>query len=154
MRWSEGGGPATLVLALILWAWPVGAGGEGATFEALALQTVDGARHEFRVEIADDDAERARGLMYRRSLARDAGMLFLFPRDQVMSFWMKNTYVPLDMLFIDATGRIADLHENAWPLDETPIRSDRPVRAVLELVAGSVRRLGIKVGDRVIHRAF
>ncbi len=144
---------ATLMLAPAI--PPAGADeAAGRVYEPLQLETADGRRHAFRVEIADEDGEHARGLMFRRTLAPDAGMLFLFPDDRVQAFWMKNTYVPLDMLFVAADGRIADLHENAWPLDETPIRSDRPVRAVLEVVAGTVRRLGIRVGDRVLHRAF
>ena len=91
--------------------------------------------------------------MFRRSLAADAGMLFDFGAARPASFWMRNTLIPLDMLFIDAEGHVADIHERAVPLSEDPIESKVPVRAVLEVNGGTVSRLGIKLGD-VVHYAI
>lgn len=110
--------------------------------------------HEFVVEIADDSAERSRGLMFRKEMAPDAGMLFIFPGNQPVAFWMKNTYIPLDMLFIDRTGRIVNIHERAVPRSLETIHSKGPVRAVLELNGGTAARLAIKPGDTVRHAAF
>ncbi len=111
-------------------------------------------RFTFSVEIADTPDKRSQGLMFRKSMAEDAGMLFTFERDQVASFWMKNTEIPLDMLFIARDGRIADMHRNAQPHSLRSIRSKMPVFAVLEINAGLTSRLGIRVGDRVEHPAF
>lgn len=112
------------------------------------------ARFAFSVEIADTPDKRSKGLMFRQSMAEDAGMLFTFERDQVASFWMKNTEIPLDMLFISRDGRIADMHRNAQPHSLRSIRSKVPVFAVLEINGGLAARLGIRVGDRVEHPAF
>jgi uncharacterized membrane protein (UPF0127 family) len=121
--------------------------------EELAIVTTHG-RHIFRVEIADDPDERMQGLMFRKSLAPDAGMLFLSGRTEAQSFWMKNTEIPLDLLFIAKDGRIADLHERSVPFSLQPIASKVPVWAVLEVAGGTVAKLGVKPGDRVEHRAF
>ncbi len=121
--------------------------------ETLRIVTQNG-HFTFDVEIADTPDKRARGLMFRESMAEDAGMLFIFERDQVASFWMKNTEIPLDMLFIARDGRIADMHRNAQPHSLRSIRSKMPVFAVLEINAGLTARLGIRVGDRVEHPAF
>lgn len=110
--------------------------------------------HHFMVELADTPDLRTRGLMHRRELAADRGMLFLFPRSERQAMWMKNTYVSLDMLFIDSTGRIIDIAANTRPLSERTIVSSGKARAVLELLAGTAARLGITVGDLVRHRAF
>ena len=121
--------------------------------DQLAIVTAHG-RHVFRVEIADDPEERTQGLMFRKSLAADAGMLFLSGRTEPQSFWMKNTEIPLDLLFIAKDGRIADMHERAVPFSLAPMTSKVPVWAVLEVAGGTVARLGVKPGDRVEHRAF
>lgn len=121
--------------------------------EELAIVTAQG-RHVFRVEIADDPEERMRGLMFRKSLAPDAGMLFLSGRTEPQSFWMKNTEISLDLLFIEKDGRIADLHERAVPFSLQPMTSAVPVWAVLEVAGGTAAKLGVKTGDRVEHRAF
>ncbi len=92
--------------------------------------------------------------MYRKALAPDAGMLFVFPETQTATFWMKNTLIPLDMLFIAGDGRVADIHERAVPLSEATISSKVPVRAVLELNGGTALRLGIHEGDVVHHALF
>lgn len=121
--------------------------------EALEIVTREG-RHRFKVEIADDDAERARGLMHRRSLAADRGMLFIFPDERPVAFWMRNTLIPLDMIFIRANGTIRSIAHETVPLDETPVPSGGPVRAVLEVAGGRARQLGVLPGDRIVHRAF
>lgn len=119
----------------------------------LTIDTAGGPR-KFSVEMALTPAQQEQGLMFRRTLAADAGMLFDFVDTAPRGFWMKNTLLPLDMLFIAADGRIADIHERAVPLSETVILSSVPVRAVLELNGGTVARLGIKDGDVVHHTIF
>ncbi len=113
-----------------------------------------GKRHIFNVEIADTDERRALGLMYRTQLASDAGMLFDFKYDQDVAMWMRNTRIPLDMLFIDRTGRIVNIAQRAIPFSEATISSAGPVRAVLEVNGGTADRLGLKAGDRVIQDMF
>ena len=110
--------------------------------------------HVFAVELASTPQEQATGLMFRRELPEGRGMLFDFHRDQPTSFWMKNTYIPLDMIFIRGDGRILRIAENTVPLSETLIPSGGPVRAVLEVIAGTAKRLGIAPGDRVGHPIF
>lgn len=119
----------------------------------LLIRTEKGPQ-AFKVELADNDATRARGMMFRTSMAPDAGMLFDFKQEQMASFWMRNTLIPLDMLFIKADGTILNIHQRAVPRDETGINSIGPVRAVLELNGGTASRLGIKAGDRVEHLIF
>jgi uncharacterized membrane protein (UPF0127 family) len=109
---------------------------------------------EFRVELATTPEELARGLQHRRSLPADAGMLFDFGPERIARMWMKNTYIPLDMLFIGGDGVVADVAEQTEPLSLDIIASRVPIRAVLELNAGTVARLGIRRGDRVHHRIF
>jgi len=108
-----------------------------------------GSAYKFEVELATTPAEREQGLMYRKSLAPNAGMLFLYPDEQQVAFWMKNTLIPLDMLFLKADGSIARIAHNAVPLDETPIPSNAAVKAVLEVNGGTTQALGIKEGDKV-----
>ncbi|HEY7228838.1 MAG TPA: DUF192 domain-containing protein [Pseudolabrys sp.] len=110
--------------------------------------------HSFSVEIADNDAERAKGLMYRKELPEGRGMLFDFHRDQEVSFWMQNTYIPLDIIFIRGDGRILRIEENTEPLSTKLIPSRGAVRAVLEVVGGTSRKLGIAPGDRVASPIF
>jgi uncharacterized membrane protein (UPF0127 family) len=110
--------------------------------------------HVFTVEIADNDADRAKGLMYRKDLPQGQGMLFDFHREQEVSFWMQNTYIPLDMLFIRADGRILRIAENTEPLSTRMVPSGGPVRAVLEVIGGTARKLGLAPGDRVAHPIF
>ena len=120
----------------------------------LTIVTEDGARHAFTVEIARTPDQHARGLMYRREIAKTHGMLFLYDPARAVTMWMKNTHIPLDMLFIEASGRIARIHERAVPRTTTPIPSGGPVKAVLELRGGTVDRLDIQAGDTVDHAAF
>jgi uncharacterized protein len=110
--------------------------------------------HSFSVEVVDNDADRAQGLMHRRSLPEGTGMLFDFHREQDVSFWMQNTYIPLDMIFIRADGRIHRIAENTVPLSLEQVPSRGPVRGVLEVIAGTSRKLGIAPGDRVAHPIF
>jgi uncharacterized membrane protein (UPF0127 family) len=109
------------------------------------------AEHQFTIEVVDTDASRAQGLMFRTALAPDAGMLFDFKQSRQVSFWMQNTLIPLDMLFIRPDGTIANIHVNAKPLDPTSIPSDGPVQFVFEIAGGRSVELGIKAGDTVIH---
>ena len=110
--------------------------------------------HAFAVEMAVTEAERAQGLMNRKSLPEGQGMLFDFQRDQEVGFWMKNTYIPLDMIFIRSDGRIMRIAENTEPLSERIVPSNGAVRAVLEVIGGTSRKLGIAPGDRVAHPIF
>ncbi|MDP1987375.1 DUF192 domain-containing protein [Phenylobacterium sp.] len=108
----------------------------------------------FQVEVAADDAARARGLMYRKSLAPDRGMLFDFHTPRPVAFWMRNTYISLDMIFIRNDGRIRSIARNTTPMSEEGVPSGGPVRAVLELVGGRAAEIGALPGDRVRHRIF
>ncbi len=108
----------------------------------------------FNVELADDFDERSRGLMHREAMPTSAGMLFLYDQPHHAVFWMRNTLIPLDMLFIDPQGRVLRIHENAIPLDETQIDGGTGVSAVLEINGGLAARIGIAVGSQVRHPAF
>jgi hypothetical protein len=121
--------------------------------EALEIVTAKGVAR-LTVEIADTDATRERGLMYRTSLKPNAGMLFDFKTPQAVAFWMRNTLIPLDMLFIDKDGLIINIAEQARPLDETPIPSRGVVLGVLEIAGGRAAELGVEPGDRVKQRIF
>lgn len=114
----------------------------------------DWGQARFSVEIADDGAERALGLMHRDALARSAGMLFVYPKPQRLSFWMRNTLIPLDLLFIDPAGVVRHIHHQARPLDETPIPGGDGLTHVLEINGGMARALGIEVGSVVRHPSF
>lgn len=105
----------------------------------------------FDVEVADDPRERARGLMYVEELGAAEGMLFVYERAQPAAFWMRNTLIPLDMLFMGDDGTVTHIHENAVPLDETPIPGGDAVRYVLEVPGGTVGRLGIGIGAELRH---
>jgi len=107
--------------------------------------------HAFNIEVVDTAESRAQGLMYRQELADDAGMLFDFLGEQQVSFWMMNTFIPLDMLFITADGVVKNIHVNARPHDPTGIPSDGPVQFVLEIPGGRSVELGIEAGDTVTH---
>lgn len=111
-------------------------------------------RAAFAVELVDDPDERARGLMFRESLALSAGMLFVYERPGRVSFWMKNTLIPLDMIFADATGRVTRVHADARPGDLSPIEGGENVQYVLEINGGLARRLGIAAGAEMRHPAI
>lgn len=108
----------------------------------------------FAVEIADDPQERATGLMHRSTLASSAGMLFVYPHPQQLSFWMRNTLIELDMIFVDPTGVIRNIHHKAQPLSETPISGGDGLTHVLEINGGLSRLMGIAVGDHLQHPSF
>lgn len=129
------------------------AAAQAANLERLEVVSGD-RRHIFMVEVARNDAQRARGLMFRQSMPQDNGMLFDFERDQMVSMWMKNTYISLDMIFIFADGRVHRIESRTEPESEKIISSGVPVRAVLELNAGVATRLGLKPGDRIVHPMF
>ena len=105
----------------------------------------------FTVEIADTEAEREKGLMFRTSLAPDAGMLFDYHQEQEAAFWMQNTLIPLDMIFISADGIVKTIHVNARPMDTTSIPSEVPIRFVMEIAGGRSTEIGLKVGDHFEH---
>jgi hypothetical protein len=119
----------------------------------LVIDTPRG-QHRFTIELADTPEERSRGLMYRRSMQPNHGMLFDFQVEQPVAFWMKNTPLPLDMLFIDATGTVLQIAADTVPFSETPVPSEQPVQAVLELNAGISKKLGIAPGAVVRHPIF
>ena len=129
-----------------------------ASVRAAETQTLEivtaGGVHSFSVEVMTNDADRAKGLMFRRELPEGRGMLFDFQREQDIAMWMKNTYIPLDMIFIRGDGTIRRIAENTTPLSEATIPSGGPVRGVLEVIAGTARKFGIKPGDRVAHPIF
>ncbi|MEM7720561.1 MAG: DUF192 domain-containing protein [Pseudomonadota bacterium] len=108
----------------------------------------------FSVEVADTPSERSLGLMHRETMPRSAGMLFVYDRPQFVSFWMRNTLIPLDMIFMDETGTVQHVHENAIPLDETAIPGGQNIQYVLEINGGLSGRLGITVGSELRHPAF
>jgi uncharacterized membrane protein (UPF0127 family) len=120
----------------------------------LQIATPDARLHTFSIWVADNDVRRARGLMFVRELADDEGMLFIYPKAQPVSMWMKNTYIPLDMLFVRADGRIERIAKNTTPHSLETIESGNPVRAVVELKAGAAARLKLRAGAQVIHPAF
>ncbi|OKO88063.1 hypothetical protein AC629_10985 [Bradyrhizobium sp. NAS80.1] len=124
-----------------------------ASFQPLEIATKNGVQ-VFSVEMATTEQEKQTGLMYRKELADGKGMLFDFNPEQEVSMWMKNTYVPLDMIFIRADGRILRIAENTEPLSTKIISSQGPARAVLEVVAGTAQKYGIRPGDRVAHPLF
>jgi uncharacterized protein len=132
--------------ALLLWAQVALAG----PINEVTVVTAQGW-HVFKVELAVTPAARSRGLMHRPELAADAGMLFIFPRREQLSFWMKNTLIPLDMIFLTGDGRIVHVHHMAQPHSLTPIGPQAPAVAVLEINGGLSRRLGIASGDRILH---
>ena len=138
-----------VLVGLVAFAAPVWPAGK----QTLEIASKSGV-HVFSVEIADNDAERSKGLMYRKELPEGQGMLFDFHREQEVSFWMQNTYIPLDMVFIRADGRILRIAENTEPLSTKLISSGGPVRAVLEVIGGTTRKLGIAPGDRIASPIF
>ncbi|MCF8487821.1 MAG: DUF192 domain-containing protein [Rhodospirillum sp.] len=119
--------------------------------DKLVVATDDGRHVPFVVEVASDPQQRSLGLMYRKDLAADGGMLFLWSDAGERTMWMKNTYIPLDMLFIDGDGYVVKVVANTKPHDLTHISSDFPAKGVLEINAGTARLLSLGQGDRIIH---
>jgi uncharacterized protein len=144
LRWS-----AFVLFAFLLTAGPA----RPADPHTLEIASKTGV-HIFSVEIADSEAEREKGLMFRKKLPEGQGMLFDFHNEQDVSFWMQNTYIPLDMIFIRGDGTILRVAENTEPLSTRLVPSGGPVLAVLEVIGGTAHKLGIAAGDRVAHPIF
>jgi len=145
---------AGLVLALP--ALPACAQPAPAALPTTTLEIVTaGGRHRFKVELALTPEQQSQGLMYRRELAADAGMLFDYGAERGgIAMWMKNTFIPLDMLFIRGNGEILNIAERTVPQSLATIPAAGPARAVLEVNGGTVSRLGIRPGDRIVHPLF
>jgi uncharacterized membrane protein (UPF0127 family) len=148
-----------MLMALIIWTVSGlsldGGGQPQLPLSPLAIETAGGQKVRFTVELADTDPARNAGLMFRKSVPQGWGMLFDFKTEQPgLAFWMKNTLVSLDILFIKGDGRILRIAERTTPFSQDQIPAGGPARAVLELAAGESRRLGIKPGDRVRHAIF
>ena len=159
MSWLVGARAATFGLALGLCACAQSETKAGETGEAAVRTetlTIDTSHGPVRlnVEIADTEAERARGLMFRETMADDHGMLFDFPEPEMASFWMRNTVMSLDIIFIGTDGRILNIADHATPYSEASIPAAGLTRGVLEIKAGRAEALGIHAGDRVHHRIF
>jgi uncharacterized protein len=128
---------------------------DGVKFERSSLVIVTAAREiKFDIDMATTEPQREHGLMFRKELGAYEGMLFDFFREQPVAFWMKNTLIPLDMVFIAADGTVRHVHANAVPMSTDTIPSEAAVRAVLEINGGTARLLGIKPGDKVKHPIF
>ena len=124
-----------------------------ANVQPLEIVTKTGV-HVFSVEMATTEEEKTTGLMYRKELADGKGMLFDFSPEQEVSMWMKNTYIPLDMIFVSRKGRVVSIARNATPMSEAIISSGKPAYAVIEVNAGVADKLGIAAGDAVRHPIF
>lgn len=141
-----------LAFLLLLVAAPLAAAPLAQSFpeSALEIKTAGGQSFRFRVQLALTNDQQAQGLMFRPHLADDAGMLFVNRDSREMSMWMKNTIIPLDMLFIAADGKIVNIAENAKPESLDTISSKGPVKGVLELAGGTAKKLGIRPGDQIV----
>lgn len=144
---------AGLALALFALVAPMAPAAAQEALERVEIVSGD-KTHVIQAEVMRTDADRARGLMFRRHLPEDRGMLFDFKTERPVAMWMKNTYLPLDMIFIAADGRIVNIAENTEPMSERTIPSAGPVLSVLEVNAGVSAKLGIKAGDRIRHPLF
>ena len=145
--------PVLVLLAMGLFRFSAGADLQQFPTSELTIISATGP-HRFKVELAKTPAQMTQGLMFRTSLAPDAGMLFEYQQPTMATMWMRNTLIPLDMLFVDAQGRIVNIHERAVPQSDDVIAAAEPVRAVIELNGGTAARLGIEPGDRVVHPIF
>jgi hypothetical protein len=142
---------AAMIASLIVFA----AGAQLQSFATSELTIVSATGpHRFTVEVAETPAQMEQGLMFRRNMAPDAGMLFDYRTPTVATMWMRNTFIPLDMLFVDAQGRVVNIRERAVPQSLDVIAAAAPVRAVIELNGGTAARLGIAPGDHVQHPIF
>ena len=145
------GNRGSAIAAALVWlAVPAWA---GCRADQVELRLPSGGLARFAIEVADDGAERAQGLMHREKLAMSAGMLFVYERPQRAGFWMKNTLIPLDMIFADPQGRVTAVHANAVPGDETPIDGGKGVQLILEINGGLAARMGIVPGAELRHPA-
>jgi uncharacterized protein len=147
---------ACLTLILVALQTQSGRTGDKIAFphSHMEILRADGSKAEFDIELATTHEQQERGLMFRKELAANAGMLFLWPEDQPVSMWMKNTLIPLDMLFVAHDGKITKITAHAVPLDLTTLPSDDPIRAVIEIAGGEAAHQNIKTGDKVLFSAF
>jgi uncharacterized membrane protein (UPF0127 family) len=147
---------AAAIICLLPLAAASAPGADIAPKLALTTVVIDSGHGvvRFQAELAADPSSQEKGLMFRTKLAPDAGMLFDFHRPDFQAFWMKNTVIPLDMIFIRADGMISSIADNTTPYSETPIPSHEPVRAVLEINGGRAAQLGIEPGQRVHNAIF
>ena len=145
---------AISVLMLITVNAGVSAAGSEAKLETLIIKKSGGEQITYHIEVADTVATRRRGLMYREHMPADQGMLLDFMGNHYVGIWMKNTYIPLDLIFIDAAGKIVYIYPDATPLSTRTISTDQSVRAVLEVNGGQLKAHAIQVGDRVIFQSF
>jgi uncharacterized membrane protein (UPF0127 family) len=144
-----------VIAALLCFSAGLGAQALAEVLEKQPLTFITATgKHRITVEVADSDQERSTGLMFRQSLGDEEGMIFIYPRDEPISMWMKNTYISLDMIFVRGDGIVHRIASDTEPFSEQTISSDENVRAVIEMKAGSARRLGIKSGDKVEHPSF
>jgi uncharacterized membrane protein (UPF0127 family) len=153
VEWAERFGRAFAIALLVALVLAIGRTPGRAADDTLEIVSKTGV-HVFSVELAVTDEQRTRGLMFRRTLPEGQGMLFKFEPDQVIQMWMHNTYISLDMIFIRGDGRILRIAENTKPESDNIISSGGAARGVLEVIAGTARRLGIAPGDRVAHPWF
>ena len=147
---------ALLIVAAIVFSGIGGALAQTVSFDKSRLEVVgrDGRHHPFAIELASTEDQLSQGLMFRKNLAADAGMLFDFGRPRQVTMWMKNTLIPLDMLFMDRTGQVIYIEQYAVPGTLQPRGPSDPVLGVLEVAAGTARRLGLHAGDRILHPIF
>jgi uncharacterized membrane protein (UPF0127 family) len=143
----------TALLSFVTMTWLFATLAVALDTAPLTFVTVAGS-HTITVEVAATESTRSTGLMYRRSIGPDEGMLFVYENEREISMWMKNTYIPLDMFFVRRDGVISHIAANTEPFSENIIPSEGPALAVIEMAGGSASRLGIKPGDRVRHSAF
>lgn len=153
MKFGLGAGVKACCLGALAILWSGGAHAAECQPDRVSVRGGWG-QAAFTVEVADDPRERAQGLMFREDMPLSHGMLFVFDAPQKVSFWMKDTLIPLDMIFVESDGTISRIHENAVPHDTTPIDGGGGVFAVLEVNGGLAARLGIKVGSEMQHPAF
>jgi uncharacterized protein len=144
-----------VIAALLCFGVGLGAQARAEVLEKQPLTFVTATgKLRITVEVADSESERSTGLMFRRSLGDDEGMIFIYPRDEPISMWMKNTYISLDMIFVRGDGTIHRIASDTEPFSEQTVSSGGDARAVIEMKAGSAKRLGLKPGDKVEHPAF
>lgn len=143
-----------VIAGLMMFSLNIAQAADAPTEKLAIVSAKDGKKHDFDVEIAATPTDREIGLMYRTKMDPDHGMLFEMDSDEVVQFWMKNTLIPLDMVFVGADGTIKSIHANAIPQDLTAISSQAPVTGIIELNGGRAAALGIAVGDKVEHPFF
>lgn len=146
--------PTALLLSLVMMLAAPAAALETFELDDLVVETTDGQRHAFKIELALSPEQQSQGLMFRPRIDADAGMLFVHPQPRILTMWMKNTLIPLDMIFISRDGRVLAVAEETTPRSLAVISSGVPAKAVLEVAGGTARRLGITPGALVRYEAF